>query len=344
MITIRELSKSYGAEPVLRELDLTVPDGAVTAILGSSGSGKSTLLRCVAGLVRPDAGQIWLGQRMVTALPPEKRRIGLVPQEGSLFPHLSVAGNVAFGLRGRAKMQRARQLLELVGLPGTESLRPHELSGGMQQRVAVARALAPRPAVVLLDEPFSALDAGLRDEVRSVVFEAIRADGATAVLVTHDQEEAFAVADRVAVMMGGAIVQEAPPAIVYLQPATLEVARFVGDTVVLEGVGAGDTVETGFGPLPVQGWAERGCPGTLVLRPEDLRLSDRGFAAGTVSRISYHGHDALIAVDTGKEVLQVRALGQHGVRIGDRVTVSSTRPGSFYPRSVGVGEGRSRLV
>jgi iron(III) transport system ATP-binding protein len=337
-IDIRGLSKRFGAAEVLRGLDLHVPSGAVTAILGSSGSGKSTLLRCIAGLLRPDAGRISLGDRDVCAMPrvwvpPEDRAVGLVPQEGSLFPHLDVAGNIGFGLRGRDRKARVEHLLELMGLPGAGGMRPHELSGGMQQRVAVARALAPRPAVVLLDEPFSALDAGLRDDVRRVVFDAIRADGATAVLVTHDQEEAFAVADRVAVMMDATIAQDAPPEQVYLEPATLAVARFVGDTVLLPASGVGEhSVRTGFGSMSARNAVAAGQQGVLVFRPEDLAVEAAGepIAAGTVTDVRYHGHDTVVSVQTDGQVLHIRALGQHGLHLGDRVEVSAVRPGAFF--------------
>lgn len=341
-IDIRGLTKRFGTHEVLRGLDLHVPAGAVTAILGNSGSGKSTLLRCIAGLVRPDAGEVRLGERVVCAIPklwvpPERRAVGLVPQEGSLFPHLSVADNIGFGLRGRGRRERVEELLGLIGLPGAGSMRPHELSGGMQQRVAVARALAPRPAVVLLDEPFSALDAGLRDEVRRVVFQAVRADAATAVLVTHDQEEAFAVADRVAVMMDATIAQDAPPEQVYLEPATLPVARFVGDTVVLQATGVGDdVVRTAFGTLRTRNPVAAGEQGVLVFRPEDLAVDSPGepIAAGTVTEVRYHGHDTVVSVQTDGQVLHIRALGQHGIHLGERVEVSAARPGSFFAGSV----------
>jgi iron(III) transport system ATP-binding protein len=203
----------------------------------------------------------------------------------------------------------------------------------MQQRVAVARALAPRPAVVLLDEPFSALDAGLRDEVRRVVFAAIRADGATAVLVTHDQEEAFAVADRVAVMMDATIAQDAPPEQVYLEPATLAVARFVGDTVLLPASGIGThTVHTGFGALHARNPVAAGSDGVLVFRPEDLAVDTPGepLGPGTVTDIRYHGHDTVVCVQADGQMLHIRALGRHGVHLGDRVDVNAVRPGSFF--------------
>jgi iron(III) transport system ATP-binding protein len=335
-IDITELSKRFGDTVVLTDLDLHVPSGAVTAILGSSGSGKSTLLRCIAGLLRPDSGMIGLADRTVCGpgiwIPAEDRRVGLVPQEGSLFPHLTVAGNVGFGLARRDRATRVAQLLELVGLPGTSSMRPHELSGGMQQRVAVARALAPEPDVILLDEPFSALDAGLRDDLRTDVFSAIRATGATAVLVTHDQQEAFAVADRVAVMMHGRVVQDAPPSQVYLEPATLAVAQFVGETVVLPAtVTATGHAHTPLGDLPVIGDATPGTTGNVVFRPEDFVLdASARLTDAEVESIRYHGHDTVLTATAGGVRLRIRTLGRPPVGIGESVPVGARRPGTFF--------------
>lgn len=335
-IDIEGLSKHFDDKIVLQDLDLHLPAGSITAILGGSGSGKSTLLRCIAGLLRPEAGTIRLGDRTVCGpgiwVAPERRRVGLVPQEGSLFPHLSVADNVGFGLRGRARTQRVAELLDLVGLPGTGSMRPHELSGGMQQRVAVARALAPEPAVILLDEPFSALDAGLRGDVRADVFAGLRAAGATALLVTHDQEEAFAVADEVAVMMDAGIPQVAAPADVYLNPATLEIARFVGDTVLLPGEVADDgLVVTALGSLPATGAQTPGTAGTLFLRPEDFSVGGATpVTDAVVEAVRYHGHDTLLTVTAGGQHLLIRVLGQQRAAVGDQLPVSVMRPGTFF--------------
>ncbi len=335
-IEVTGLTMRFADVPVLEGLDLHVRTSTVTAILGGSGSGKSTLLRCIAGLLRPEAGRITIGATVVCGtawVPPERRGIGLVPQEGSLFPHLSVGDNVGYGLRGRGHSERIRHLLDLVGLPDTEDMRPHELSGGMQQRVAVARALAPSPNVVLLDEPFSALDAGLRDDVRQDVFAAIRATGATAILVTHDQEEAFAVADQVAVMMDHTIAQQAPPAVVYQSPATFDVARFVGDTVVVQASGTGTNMaNTDFGQLPTQSSTRTGETGVLVFRPEDLQIDGEGpvLTHAMISSVSYHGHDTLLAARAGQQELLIRVLGRQGVRPGDEVTVRVTRPGILF--------------
>ena len=228
---VRGVHKSYGDHRVLRGVDLTIETGSLTAILGASGSGKTTLLRILAGFERADSGTITMGDRVVDDghrhLAPERRRVGYVPQEGALFPHLSVAGNVAFGLdRAARRGERVSELLELVGLGDLGHRYPHQLSGGQQQRVALARALAINPAIVLLDEPFSSLDAALRASVRADVVTALRTAGATALLVTHDQDEALSMADRVAVLRDGVIAQIGAPQQLYDRPADVDLAGF----------------------------------------------------------------------------------------------------------------------
>jgi len=232
-LEVTGLYKAFGAHQVLAGADLAVPAGSLTAILGASGSGKTTLLRVLAGFERPDAGTVRIGGEPADGpgvhLPPERRRIGYVPQEGSLFPHLTAAGNVAFGLpAGQRRGPKAAGLLEQVGLAGLGRRYPHQLSGGQQQRVALARALAIDPAVVLLDEPFASLDAGLRASVRADLRRLLAGAGITAVLVTHDQDEALSVADRVAVLRDGQIAQYAAPQELYDRPADADLARFVG--------------------------------------------------------------------------------------------------------------------
>ncbi|HEU5420700.1 MAG TPA: ABC transporter ATP-binding protein [Streptosporangiaceae bacterium] len=234
------LHKAFGSHPVLAGLDLTVPAGSLTAILGPSGSGKTTLLRVLAGFDQADAGTVRIGGTIVDGpgehVPPERRRIGYVPQEGSLFPHLSVAANVGFGLPARQRRgPKVAGLLEAVGLAGLGKRYPHQLSGGQQQRVALARALAIEPALVLLDEPFASLDAHLRAAVRADVQAIFRAAGTTAILVTHDQDEALSMADRVAVLRSGQIAQCAPPQELYIHPADPHLARFIGDANLLDG-------------------------------------------------------------------------------------------------------------
>ncbi|MEE2034899.1 ABC transporter ATP-binding protein, partial [Rhodococcus chondri] len=224
-LTVDKVCARYGRNEVVTDVSVAVPRGELLAVLGPSGGGKTTLLRVVAGLHPASAGRVVVDGKPVTDLPPERRGVGLVPQEGALFPHLNVARNIGYGLvrpsltarRSRRDERRGRvdELLELVGLSGTGDRKPSQLSGGQQQRVALARALAPRPSVVLLDEPFSALDAGLRSSLRADVRALLREQAVAAVLVTHDQAEALAIADHVAVMLDGRIAQLGTPQEVY---------------------------------------------------------------------------------------------------------------------------------
>lgn len=305
-LRIEGLRKTFGDTVALAGADLAVAEGELVAVLGPSGCGKTTLLRCVAGFERPDGGSITVAGRRIEHLPPQARRVGVVPQEGALFPHLSVGRNVAYGLRGAGRGGRVAEVLDLVGLDGYARRMPHELSGGQRQRVALARAMAPKPELILLDEPFSALDAGLRQSLRGEVAAALRAAGATAVLVTHDQDEALSLADRVAVMREGRIVQFAPPAEVYRSPVDPWTASFVGDAVWLDGDVAGDTAATAVGDVAVEG---PDGPARLLLRPEQLRLSE-GAPNATVSAVEYFGHDALVTLEFANGVrLRSRVLG-----------------------------------
>ncbi len=296
-VSVRGVCKSFGGTRVLSGVDLSVPSGTVGVLLGPSGCGKTTLLRILAGHLQPDAGEVRIGGRLVadaaTFVPPERRGISIVPQDGALFPHLDVAGNVAFGLdRGRRQLPwkrtrheaRVDELLELVGLPGAGRLHPAQLSGGQQQRVALARALAPSPALVLLDEPFSALDASLRASVRDDVKRVLQDAGATALLVTHDQEEALSMADSVAVMSAGRIEMHDTPSAVYARPATEGVARFVGEVVELPIDAAGNTP---LGPVPT-GCSVMAREGRVLLRPEHLVLSTQA----SESHAMHAGHAA----------------------------------------------------
>jgi iron(III) transport system ATP-binding protein len=298
-LQVTGLSKSFGDTRVLDGLDLTVHDG-ITAVLGPSGCGKTTLLRLVAGFLDPDIGTIAIDGRVVAgagrSLPARSRRVGYVPQEGALFPHLDVAANIGFGLPRPARGgDRVRAMLDLVELPSTVAGRqPHELSGGQQQRVALARALAPDPALVLLDEPFSSLDAGLREDTGRAVARALRASGSTAVLVTHDQGEALSLADQVAVMTRGRFLQVAPPAEIYLRPASPAVAGFMGHATMLPGtaVDGGASCDLGRVVLldPQDG------PMLLAIRPEQVVVAadDADGVHAEVIDVSYFGHDATL--------------------------------------------------
>jgi iron(III) transport system ATP-binding protein len=387
-LRISGLVKAYDPNSkVLRGLDLTVPGGSLAAVLGPSGCGKTTLLRVIAGFLRADAGTVSVGGRVLsgpgTHVPPEQRRIGIVPQEGALFPHLSVARNVAFGLTGRSsrsgrdggggrtgkaeRVRRTGEMLDLVGLAGYGDRMPHELSGGQQQRVALARALAPRPALVLLDEPFNALDSGLRAGVRADVCAALRASGATALLVTHDQQEALSTADLVAVVRDGRVTQSGTPQDIYRYPADPWVAGFVGDAILLPGTAGNGTATTALGPVRIRTPGAPGTPGgtgtpgeigtpgetgtpggpggaaaeaasegTVLLRPEQLELTEPAgdIPRGTVKDVRYYGHDAMVtlAVDSLDTPINVRVAGPVSVHPGDHAGIRVTGEAILHRR------------
>jgi iron(III) transport system ATP-binding protein len=347
-LSISGLTKSFGDSPVLAGLDLEVRAGSLTAVLGPSGCGKTTLLRLLGGFERADSGSIRLGERVLcdagTHLAPERREIGFVPQEGALFPHLDVAANVGFGLpRAERRGGRVEELLALVDLEGLAQRFPHQLSGGQQQRVALARALAPEPGLILLDEPFDALDAGLRAQVRGEVREALRAAGTTALLVTHDQEEALSLADAVAVMRGGRIAQAADPQTLYRDPVDAEVAAFVGEAVLLEGRREGSGVETSLGRLRTRG-AAGGDGGrvTAMLRPEQILCHEpsagRGGPLGRVLSTAFYGHDATarIALEDGElREIVARAAGHLLPAVGERVAIAVEGTAMAYPARPG---------
>jgi iron(III) transport system ATP-binding protein len=343
-LQVRAARRNYGAVLALDGADLRVPAGALTAVLGPSGCGKTTLLRCVAGFERLDAGEIRLGDRVVAGpgahLAPHRRRVAIVPQEGALFPHLSVAGNVGYGLdRAARRSHRVAEVLALVGLAGYQDRMPHQLSGGQQQRVAVARAIAPRPPLVLLDEPFSALDAALRAELRRDVRAALHADGATAVLVTHDQGEALSTADQVAVMRAGRIVQSGTPTDVYQAPADPWIAGFVGEAVLMPAVAEGNRARTPLGELRFAEPSDGAV--TVFLRPEQLVLlpaGTPGTVTATLLRRDFHGHDALLllALDGGHTVTaRVFDPTAAALAIGDRVALRVRGPARAFPDRAG---------
>lgn len=323
-LAVRGLHKAFDSTSVLRGVDLDVPAGTVVALLGPSGCGKTTLLRSIAGLERPDSGEVRLGGRTMsdarTWRPPETRRIGMVFQDWALFPHLSVARNVGFGLtRAERRSGRVVEALELVGLTELADRMPATLSGGQQQRVALARALANRPAAVLLDEPFSNLDATLRTQIRIDVQRLLRDLGVTALFVTHDQEEAFVVGEIVAVMFDGAVVQEARPSELYDAPATMAVAEFIGDANFLPGVASGAVAETPLGKIELRADATGAVE--VLARPEYVHV-EPGTTA-TVEDIEYYGHDAVYIVrpDEGRSI-RARILRAPEFTPGDRVDLS----------------------
>ncbi|WP_116213038.1 ABC transporter ATP-binding protein [Streptomyces olivoreticuli] len=298
-LVITGLRAAHGRTEILSGVDMTVADGALACVLGPSGCGKSTLLRVMAGFHPAADGEVALGARLLDdgrrRLPAERRRIGYVPQDGALFPHLTVAGNIGFGLPRGRRREKVAELLALVGLDGLGKRHPHQLSGGQQQRVALARALATEPELLLLDEPFAALDAALRTELRAEVAATLRRAGATAVLVTHDQEEALSFADTIAVMRDGRIAQQATPRQLYQEPADTGIARFLGEANLVPAALTADMAVTAFGSLPLTATTAGGDRhGPVLLRPRQLRLSPEprpGAIRARVETCRFRGHD-----------------------------------------------------
>jgi iron(III) transport system ATP-binding protein len=324
MICCHGVSKRFGDVVAVDDAQLCVERGELLALLGPSGCGKTTLLRLVAGFETPDAGEIRVADRTVadgrTWVPPERRRVGMVFQDYALFPHLTVAENVGFGLSRRERAQRVPLMLALVDLCGLGARYPHELSGGQQQRVALARALAPGPELVLLDEPWSNIDPHLRTLLRDEIARILRSVDVTAVLVTHDREEAFSLADRIALMRDGRIVQEGPAEKLYLEPATRWAAEFVGAGNFLPGRLEGDLVETPLGRFPV---ANRNGARAVeaLIRPEQLELEVDPHGPGEVVGREFRGHDVFYRVAVGEATLYSQRPSTEMVPVGARVSL-----------------------
>jgi iron(III) transport system ATP-binding protein len=326
-VTVSGLDKGFDGTEVLRDVDLAVDPGEIVALLGPSGCGKTTLLRSIAGLESIDDGAVAVGDNVVStrerSVAPEKRRIGMVFQDWALFPHMSVAKNVGYGLNRAERAEgRVDEALEMVGLSGMGDRDPSTLSGGQQQRVALARALAPRPSVILLDEPFSNLDTTMRVEVRLEVRRILIQLGITTIFVTHDQEEAFVLGDRVAVMNEGRIVQVDVPAELYARPVSAWVADFVGDANLYLSEGADGMASTMVGQIPLAGETPNG-PLQVLVRPEQLELIDGD--DGVVDLVEFYGHDAMydVMLHDG-QLVRVRTSHAPNYKRGDRVCVRYT--------------------
>jgi iron(III) transport system ATP-binding protein len=330
-----DVEKTFGATRAVAGASLRVDRGQLVALLGPSGSGKTSLLRLVAGFEMPDAGAIAIGGHDVAGpdvwVEPEHRRVGMVFQDGALFPHLTVAKNVGFG---DATPARVTECLQMVGLAHRDRAYPHELSGGERQRVALARALAPEPEVILLDEPFASLDTSLRIALREHVAEILRAAHASALLVTHDQQEALSLADVVVVMRAGRVEQFGSPEEVYRRPASRWMAEFLGDADVLHGVAGGaGTVACELGVLPT----DRDARGDVdvVIRPDAVRLGavQPGGTAARVTGSTFLGHELVTRVQlpSGSE-LRSRAAGATAWQVGDEVSVTVDGPVFTYAR------------
>jgi iron(III) transport system ATP-binding protein len=334
--------KAFGPVQAVDGVSLQVAEGEICALLGPSGCGKTTMLRLIAGFERPDQGCIELDGQVIAGgrsfLPPERRRIGMVFQDYALFPHMDVAQNVGYALGRRPDPARVREVLELVGLGDYGARHPGELSGGQQQRVALARALAGTPKLVLLDEPFSGLDAGLRARVRQEVRQILVAAGVTALFVTHDQEEALSLADRVAVMRDGRICQTGTPEEVYGRPASRWVAEFLGEADVLPGIVSEDGwVECELARVPAEGVTAGDAE--VLVRPESVALSygpqsgERRELEAVVVEREFFGHDQLVHIElpSGRRV-RSRSLSYPVWHPGDRVRVQLEGPVNVFAR------------
>jgi iron(III) transport system ATP-binding protein len=355
-LVVERVSVSHGSTLAIDDVSLSIRSGELVAVLGPSGCGKTTLLLAIAGLLPVRSGTVTIGDREISragrTVAPEKRGVGWVPQEASLFPHLSVGDNIGFAVprRGagggagggaaRARADRIAELAHLVGLDDYTGRAPNQLSGGQAQRVALARALAPRPDLLLLDEPFAALDTQLRTGLRREVTELLRAQGTTSLLVTHDQEEALTLADRVAVLHDGRLAQFGTPEEIYQQPASDWVASFVGDVVELPGQWRGGRVLCALGAVeasaigftPTDGDAVRLMlrPEWIVPRPVLLAQAAAG-ADARVASISYAGHDAMITADlAGGPSVLMRMATVELPSVGDVVRLAVQRPGLAF--------------
>ncbi|MBZ0095601.1 MAG: ABC transporter ATP-binding protein [Sulfuricella sp.] len=331
-LELKGISYAYNSQPVVRNLSLRLKQGDIGCLLGPSGCGKTTVLRAIAGFENLAQGSIVLAGETVSragyTLSPEKRRVGMVFQDHALFPHLSVARNIAFGLKDWDKTEREERveiLLKMVGLPDTGSKYPHELSGGQQQRVALARALAPCPSLLLLDEPFSSLDVDLRERIGQEVREILKTQGTTALLVTHDQHEAFAIADEIGVMNEGEIQQWDSAYNLYHRPANRFVADFVGEGVLMPGAVLNERqVETELGTIageiPLE--CRAGCQVDVLLRPDDILHDDASTLQAEVAKKAFRGADILytLLLPSGRTVLSL-VPSHHNHAIGEKIGI-----------------------
>ena len=309
VVELKQASKTYPdtALPAVNELSFCLKEGEIISILGPSGCGKTTILRLIAGFEVPDTGEVYLRDSRVagngTNVPPEKRGVAMVFQDYALFPHLSVSKNIGFGLRkmnASDRKRRVEEVLETIEMSGMGHRYPHQISGGQQQRVALGRALAPRPVVVLLDEPFSNLDAAMRGQMRREVQAILRREGATAILVTHDQQEALSFADRVAVLNLGRLEQIGTPEEIFRQPATSFVATFVGHASFIPGRVDGEEIDTEIGRLPYTGDPSLS-EALVMIRPDAVKLTPDPSGQGAVISREFHGsrNFYFVALDSG---------------------------------------------
>jgi iron(III) transport system ATP-binding protein len=331
IIRARSITKSYGLESVLSDFNLDVWNGSIVGILGMSGSGKTTALRLIAGFEKPDSGIIEMRNEIIsnedTFLPPEQRNVGMVFQDYALFPHLNVEKNISFGLSTlEIKSGRLEEVISMCNLEKYRKKFPQELSGGQQQRVALARALAPNPEVILLDEPFTSLDAHMARDLREEVVTLLKQTETTAIIVTHDQEEALSVCDVVSVLENGKVIQSATPQEIYLNPVSQTVANSVGDPNILKGFSINGRVETSLGSFVS---AYNGAL-DVSIRPECIELTLDTEGSYVVTECTFYGHDQVISFSNNKgEIFRARSLPNTIYESGDKVTVNISEVTTF---------------
>jgi iron(III) transport system ATP-binding protein len=342
-LELKNVSVAYGAHQAVQDISFSIAEAEIACLLGPSGSGKSSLLRAIAGFETLKAGEIWIDSQCVGSTsiqrPPEQRGIGMVFQDLALLPHLSVSGNVGLGLRDLERSERVSRIqamLELVGLQNAEHKMPHELSGGMQQRVALARALAPKPRLLLLDEPFSSLDPELRSSLVAEVRDILRHERITALLVTHSQSEAFAMADRVALIQEGRLQQYDPPYILYHQPQQKFVAEFIGESVFIQGqIKTAGQLATGLGDWPISSALAVGTKVDVLVRADDVVHDDESPTQVKVLSRQFRGSHFLYELEhesVGRLISLVPSHHDHsiGQSIGIRLDLEHT---VVFPRS-----------
>ena len=343
-LEVSHLNVNFGERNVLSDLSFSLAPGEIASLLGPSGCGKTTLLRAIAGLLQPSAGTIRLGTQLVglssVVLPAHKRQTGYVPQQGALFPHLNVARNIAFGLDKKIFSKQeisaiTQEMLALIGMSGYENQMPTELSGGQQTRVALARALAVKPKMILLDEPFSALDAELRNELRTDVVALLRAQGTTAILVTHDREEALVSSDKVVLMRDGKIAQMGTPEEVYESPISPSIAVSTGDALVLDAQKFSNG-SISYAISPSNAGQTPSESGFVVIRPEEISIKKAGTAGvvATLIQLDYYGHDAMLVlkIANGEKLIRARISGAIDFKVGDLVSIEHQGPVRFFAK------------
>ena len=331
-LEVQNINVSYGSTQIVHDFSFNLDEGQISCLLGPSGCGKTTVLRTIAGFERPTSGQVAINQQVVSSskhfLPPEKRQIGMVFQDFALFPNMSVEDNIRFGLKawsGKKQQARIGELLAMIGMTTLARAYPHQLSGGQQQRVALARAMAPKPSILLLDEPFSSMDVELREQLAREVRQILKQENMTAILVTHDQHEAFAMADQICVISEGRIQQIDSAYNLYHKPANRFVADFIGEGVFLPGMVVGvNTVNTELGNI--QGFVPEGCkPGChvdVLIRPDDIVHNDDATEQGVVVERAFRGSDFLYTVrmPSGIEVLSL-VPSHHNHRVNEKIGI-----------------------